>query len=113
MGGIRHDRSPHPPQRFDPRRKQFEKRRDLLSAELDHWVKNVMARVAAVVRHTPQRCETTDEFVEAIEGRIQSIAAARTLLSQSRWSGVGLTDLIRQQLAPSTTDANTTISGPP
>src|SRR5262249_17747179 len=46
------------------------------------------------------------------DGRIQSIAAAHALLSQSRWSGVGLTDLIRHQLAPYTTDANTTISGP-
>jgi two-component sensor histidine kinase len=33
-------------------------------------------------------------------------------LSESRWFGVGLTDLIRHQLAPYTTDANTAISGP-
>jgi two-component sensor histidine kinase/integral membrane sensor domain MASE1 len=94
------------------RYKQAEKRQDLLSAELDHRVKNVLARVAAVVRHSQRRCGTTDEFVRAIEGRIQSIAAAHTLLSQGRWSGVGLADLIRQQLAPCTSDANTTISGP-
>jgi PAS domain S-box-containing protein len=94
------------------RRKQAEKRQHLLTAELDHRVKNVLARVAAVVRHTQRRCGTTDEFVKAIEGRIQSIAAAHTLLSQSRWSGVGFTDLIRQQLAPYTIAANTTISGP-
>jgi PAS domain S-box-containing protein len=94
------------------RRKQAEKRQDLLSAELDHRVKNVLARVAAVVRHTRRRCGTTDEFVEALDGRIQSIAAAHALLSQSGWSGVSLTDLIRYQLAPYTTDANTTINGP-
>jgi PAS domain S-box-containing protein len=94
------------------RRKQSENRQNLLSAELDHRVKNVLARVAAVVRHTQRRCGTTDEFVRAIEGRIRSIAAAHALLSQSRWSGVGLTDLIRHQLAPYTTDANTAISGP-
>jgi PAS domain S-box-containing protein len=94
------------------RRKQAEKRRDLLIAELDHRVKNVLARVAAVVMHTRRRCGTMDEFVKALHGRIQSMAAAHTLLSQSRWFGVGLTDLIRHQLAPYTTDANTTISGP-
>src|SRR5262249_42435403 len=93
------------------RRKRNEERQDLLSAELDHRVKNVLARVAAVVRHTRRRSGTTDEFVNALDGRIQSIAAAHTLLSQSRWSGVSLTDLIRHQLAPYTTDANTTISG--
>src|SRR5467141_2200226 len=53
-----------------------------------------------------------DEFVQALDGRIQSIAAAHALLSQSRWSDVGLSDLIRHQLAPYTTEANTTISGP-
>jgi PAS domain S-box-containing protein len=93
-------------------RKQYEKRQDLLIAELDHRVKNVLARVGAVVMHTRRRCETMDEFVKALHGRIRSMAAAHSLLSQSRWSGVGLTDLVRHQLAPYTTDANTTISGP-
>jgi hypothetical protein len=36
------------------RRKQAEKHQDRLIAELDHRVKNVLARVAAVVRHTRQ-----------------------------------------------------------
>jgi two-component sensor histidine kinase len=83
-----------------------------LSAELDHQVKNALARVAAVVRRTQRRCGTTDEFVKAIESRIRSIAAAHALLSQSRWSGVGLTDLIHRQLTPYTTDTGTAISGP-
>jgi PAS domain S-box-containing protein len=88
------------------RRKQAEMRQDLLIAELDHRVKNVLARVGAVVRHTRRRCGTTDEFVKALDGRIQSMAAAHALLSQTRWSGVGLADLIRHQLAPYATDAN-------
>ena len=94
------------------RRKQAEERQNLLIAELDHRVKNVLARVAAVVMHTRRRSGTMEEFVRALDGRIQSMAAAHALLSQSRWYGVGLTDLIRHQLAPYTTDANTTISGP-
>jgi PAS domain S-box-containing protein len=94
------------------RRKQSEKRQDVLIAELDHRVKNVLARVAAIVMQTRQRCGTVDEFVRALHGRIQSMAAAHALLSQSRWSDVGLTDVIRRQLAPYTTEANTTISGP-
>ena len=94
------------------RRKQAEQRQDLLIAELDHRVKNVLARVTAVVRHTRRRSGTMYEFVKALDGRIQSIAAAHALLSQSRWHGVGLTDLVRGQLAPYTTDANATISGP-
>jgi len=37
---------------------------------------------------------------------------AHTLLSQSRWHGVSLGDLVRRQLAPYTTETNTAISGP-
>ena len=40
------------------------------------------------------------------------MAAAHSLLSKSRWGDVGLADLVRRQLAPYTTDSNTTISGP-
>jgi len=72
----------------------------------------LLARVAALVMHTRGRGGTTDEFVKALEGRIQSMARAHALLSQSRWSAVSLTNLIRHQLAPYTTDANATISGP-
>jgi PAS domain S-box-containing protein len=94
------------------RRKQSEKRQDLLIAELDHRVKNALARVAAIVTQTRERCRTVDEFVRALHGRIQSMAAAHALLSKSGWSDVGLSDLVRHQLAPYTTDANTTINGP-
>jgi PAS domain S-box-containing protein len=94
------------------RRRRAEERQDLLIAELDHRVKNVLARVAVVAMHTRQTNRTMDDFVKALDGRIQSMAAAHALLSRSRWYGVGLTDLIRRQLAPYTTDANTRISGP-
>jgi PAS domain S-box-containing protein len=94
------------------RRKQAEDRQDMLIAELDHRVKNVLARVAVVAKHTRQSNRTMDEFITALDGRIQSMATAHALLSQSRWRGVGLTDLVRRQLAPYTTGENTTISGP-
>jgi PAS domain S-box-containing protein len=93
-------------------RKQAEKRQDLLSAELDHRVKNSLARVAALVEDTQRGSRTMVEFVEALHGRLRSMAAAHTLLSQSRWSGVGLAELIHRQLAPYAIDENTSISGP-
>jgi PAS domain S-box-containing protein len=94
------------------RRKEAEQRQDMLISELDHRVKNVLARVAVVAKHTRQSNRTMDEFIKALDGRIQAMATAHALLSQSRWCGVGLTDLIRRQLAPYATGANTTISGP-
>src|SRR5262245_40187799 len=84
----------------------------MLLAELDHRVKNVLARVAAVAMSTRQGSRSMDEFLRTLDGRIQSMAAAHSLMSQSRWHGVGITELVHHQLAPYTTAANTTISGP-
>ena len=93
-------------------RKRAEKHRSQLIAELDHRVKNVLARVAVVAMYTRQGSNSMDDFVQALDGRIQSLAHAHALLSQSRWQGVSLTSLVRHQLAPYATDANTTIDGP-
>src|SRR5262245_36633644 len=91
--------------------KKAEERQDMLMAELDHRVRNVLARIAVVAMSTRQRSSSIDEFVWTLDGRIQAMAAAHTVLSQSRWYGAGLTDLVRRQLAPYATDANTAISG--
>jgi PAS domain S-box-containing protein len=93
-------------------RKRAEEHQELLLGELDHRVRNVLARVAVVAMYTRQGSSSMDEFVRALDGRIQSMADAHALLSQNRWLGVGLADLVRRQLAPYTTAANTVINGP-
>jgi two-component sensor histidine kinase/integral membrane sensor domain MASE1 len=93
-------------------RKQSDERQGLLIAELDHRVKNLLARVAVISSYTRQGSNSMDQFVQVLDRRIQSMAAAHSLLSQNRWSGVNLADLVRSQLAPYATAANTTIDGP-
>jgi PAS domain S-box-containing protein len=92
-------------------RKQVERHQELLVAELDHRVKNVLAQVAVVAMSTRQGSHSIDEFLRSLNGRIQSMAAAHTLLSKSGWQSVGLDALVRNQLAPYATDTNITISG--
>jgi PAS domain S-box-containing protein len=93
-------------------RKQAAEHQARLIAELDHRVKNILARVAVVAMYTRQSSDSMDELVRALDGRIQSMADAHALLSQSHWRGVRLVDLVRRQLAPYTTETNTVISGP-
>jgi PAS domain S-box-containing protein len=92
-------------------RRRADEHQRLLIAELDHRVKNVLARVAALVESTRHDGGTTEEFATALDGRIQSLAAAHGLLSQSGWQGVGLGALVHKQLAPYATNANVTVSG--
>jgi two-component sensor histidine kinase/integral membrane sensor domain MASE1 len=93
-------------------RRQAQDHQDLLIAELDHRVKNVLARVAAVVTYTSRNGGTMEEFIQSVKGRIQSMAAAHALISQSRWHGVGLIDLLRRQLAPYSTESDISFKGP-
>jgi two-component sensor histidine kinase/integral membrane sensor domain MASE1 len=92
-------------------RRRFEEHQGLLIAELDHRVKNLLARVAVVIMDTRQGSGSLGEYMEALDRRIQSMADAHSLLSRNRWHGVDLTELVRHQLAPYAMDANTTICG--
>jgi len=93
-------------------RKRFEEQQSLFIAELDHHVKNLLTRVAAVAKDMREDSGSLDEYIQALDRRIRSMAGAHALLSQSRWDGVDLAELVRRQLAPNGTDANTTIAGP-
>src|SRR5215475_8131487 len=93
-------------------RKHTEERQEFLFAELDHRVKNNLARMAAIVQYTLESGRPTKDLMEALNQRIQSMADAPAMLSQSHWRGVSLADLVRRQLAPYTTETNIVISGP-
>src|SRR5262249_42779445 len=92
-------------------RKRAEAREKMLTAELDHRMKNALARVAMVMMSSRNSSNSIDEFTQSLSGRINAMAAAHALLSKGRWHGVGLDGLVRNQLAPYVTDANITISG--
>ncbi len=92
-------------------RKRTEEHQALLVAELDHRVKNILAQVAVVASSTRQGSRSIEEFLQSLDGRIQSMAAAHSLLSKSGWQSAGLNTLVRNQLAPYATGVNVTISG--
>ncbi|SFK67295.1 HWE histidine kinase domain-containing protein [Falsiroseomonas stagni] len=75
-----------------------QERQALLTREVDHRAKNMLAVVQAALRLT--RAETIDSFVHAIEGRIAALARAQTLLAADRWSGADLRSLIQGELGP-------------
>jgi len=93
-------------------RKRANEHQRLLVAELDHRVKNVLARVGVVAMYTRQGSSTMDEFTQTLDQRIQSMAVAHELLSANKWQGVRVADIVRHQLAPYATKANTTTCGP-
>ena len=93
-------------------RREAEEHIKLLMRELDHRVKNVLARIPVIAMCTRDGSGSMDDLVKALEGRILSMARAHDLLSHTQWNGVALGDIVRQELAPYATEGNTTTEGP-
>ena len=93
-------------------RRQAEDHKSLLIAELDHRVKNILACVAVIARHTRDATKSMDDFLKLLDGRLHSLAHTHALLSRNRWHGVSLAELVRGELAPWMQDGNTLIDGP-
>jgi two-component sensor histidine kinase/integral membrane sensor domain MASE1 len=92
--------------------KQSKERLQLVVAELDHRVKNVLATVNAVAARTLDASGSMDHFVTAFDGRLRSMASAHELLSRTNWRGLTLSDLLRRELAPYCKSNNNEIAGP-
>jgi PAS domain S-box-containing protein len=93
-------------------RKAAEVRERILARELDHRAKNLLTLVLATVRLT--RADTITDFKAAIEGRLQPLSNAHSLLAQSRWAGVYLHSLVMEELTPyrAAETSRADISGP-
>ncbi|MFM9849410.1 MAG: response regulator [Hyphomicrobiaceae bacterium] len=81
-------------------RKLTEQRQQLLMAELDHRVKNMLANVSAMARLSSRRAASVEAFVAALDGRIQAISKAHGLIRQRSWNGAELRELVTLLLNP-------------
>jgi light-regulated signal transduction histidine kinase (bacteriophytochrome)/CheY-like chemotaxis protein len=79
-------------------RAKAHERDKLLMAELDHRVKNTLANIQALVTQSSRSAESLTSFVEGLDRRIHSMAKAHSLLTQSRWEGVSVEGLLREEL---------------
>lgn len=81
-------------------RRHAEATERLLSREVDHRARNVLAVVRSMVRVSAAEAPNdVESFVEVLEGRIAAMARVHTLLSRAGWTSVELTELVRQETA--------------
>lgn len=81
-----------------------------LSREVDHRAKNVLALVQGIVRMS--RADTVEQYSAAVQGRVEALAKAHTILSQGRWHDILLDKLIRAELEPFS-KTRVILEGPP
>jgi PAS domain S-box-containing protein len=85
-------------------------RMKLLSAEVDHRAKNMLATVLAITRMT--RADSAKAMTDTLAGRFQTLARAHTLLSESHWKGADLKRLLSDELSAYVQAGRVAISGP-
>jgi len=76
--------------------------RDLVSREVIHRAKNMLALVTAMQRQTAGTAATLAEFNKAFGDRIQALARSTDLLVEGGWSSANIGKLVRAQLSPFT-----------
>lgn len=86
----------------------------MLTGELSHRVKNMLATVQAIASQTLRHADDPAEFVKSFGGRIQSMARVHSQLSTNEWKGTPLHDVVRDQMRLGPVDeAQILASGPP
>ncbi len=71
-----------------------EEQQRLLIAELNHRVKNMLAVVISITNSTLRKSPSPAAFAETLSGRLHGLARAYSLLSESDWTEVSLSDLV-------------------
>lgn len=85
----------------------------MLSGELSHRVKNMLATVQAIAVQTLRHCDDPSDFVESFGGRIQSMSSVHSQLSTNEWRGTQLSDIVQDQMRLGPVDeAQISASGP-
>jgi len=94
-------------------RKQSEKLQHLLVDELNHRVKNTLTMIQSIANQSLRHAKNPSDFVSGFSGRVQALARAHDLLTQTKMQGVELGELVREQVLIGNTDERRiTYSGP-
>jgi PAS domain S-box-containing protein len=81
-------------------RKRTETQQNILVAELNHRVKNILAIVQSVAWQTLSANQSPAEFKQAFDGRLRALSLAHDILTQGRWGQVEFEQLVERSLAP-------------
>lgn len=71
---------------------------DLISAELQHRMGNVLSLVQIIARRTGQNYESQDVFLETFDHRISALGRTHAFLSGKNWDGMTLRQILEQQM---------------
>jgi light-regulated signal transduction histidine kinase (bacteriophytochrome) len=78
-------------------RTRAQERQELLIAELNHRVRNILTLIRGLVSQSRGEAKDVGQFTELIGGRIKALAMAHDNLTQEQWAPASLHDLIHAE----------------
>ncbi len=80
--------------------RRSEQEKDLLLQEMNHRLKNSLARVQAIGRQSARSATSIGEFLASFNGRLEAMSATQDLLTRSRRQEGILRDLLKAEISP-------------
>ena len=80
-------------------RSQSQQKQDLLIAELNHRVRNILTLIRGLIEQSRGQAEDVPSFAEIVGGRIRALASAHDALTAENWAPASLTRLIEVEAA--------------
>ncbi len=78
----------------DQERQKAHEKQELLIAELNHRVRNILSLIRGLLSQTRDSARTVDEFIGTLESRVHALARAHDQITADRWAPARLHDLI-------------------
>lgn len=78
-------------------RQRANERQELLIAELNHRVRNILALIRGLVSQTRDGTVGIEDFVANLDSRVQALARAHEQVTRDRWGPAKLRDLIETE----------------
>ena len=78
-------------------RARAHERQDLLIAELNHRVRNILALIRGLISQSRGKTNTLEDFIATLDDRIKAMARAHDLITTDRWGPARLLDLLETE----------------
>lgn len=78
----------------DAERQRAHEKQELLIAELNHRVRNILSLIRGLLSQTRDSAGSVEDFIGTLESRIHALARAHDQITADRWSPARLYDLI-------------------
>lgn len=80
-------------------RKRAQERQELLIAELNHRVRNILSLIRALVAQSQNGVSSVSDFAAVIGGRVQALGRAHDLITADNWGPASVTGLIHAEVS--------------